>query len=305
MKMKILNSKYLLGLLLIFAACIDEEGDAISGEGINKFRYAAPGKTVVTFNSNTIETKSFVTIYRDAVSKSSMDKSITLDLLINEDSLTNYNTKHGTNYLLLDPAWYELSESGTITFAPGESAKTIKITLNTGLMDLSNFYAIPFVINNPSSDYELANSGVLAIVQALPINKYDGVYNYTGDIGRFDASTCELIELGGPVNAGITVPLETTGVNTVKTVLKWATGSTIGGIGTSQTITINPETNAVTLTANGANPANWGPIDGEPNYYDPETGDIYVSWKWSSPCAGATYGFIRHVHLKLTYKQPR
>jgi hypothetical protein len=177
---KIMNLKYFLGLALILSACIEEEGDSISGKGINKFRYSTPDFSVVTLKPFSIENKSVISIYRDAVSKSSMNESVTLELLISQDSLDAYNDREGTSFLLLDPAWYELSiNPGTITFAPGESVKTIRIEIDTNPFDLTEKYALPFVIKDPSGNYEIANSGSLAIVQTLPINKYDGVYEVT------------------------------------------------------------------------------------------------------------------------------
>ncbi|MBL7857650.1 MAG: DUF1735 domain-containing protein [Cyclobacteriaceae bacterium] len=171
----------LIGTAGIVQSCITDSED-ISGVGANRIRFSAGEFSIVTFTPDAIETKGLVTIYRDAISEGDNSKSVTVTLSLDEAALEAYNEENETDFVLLDPASYTLSVSpGTITFAPGESAKTIRITLNTGLIDLSLKHVLPFAISSASSGFEVNERLSLAIVQTLPINKFDGVYEVTGD----------------------------------------------------------------------------------------------------------------------------
>lgn len=181
------NIKFLMATIMLFSmgltSCIEEGKDEIAGKGTNEFRFEGEDFGVVTFLPNTADqTKALITIYRDGVSTSAMDKEVTVSLEINADSLAAYNTEHGTSYVLLDPATYTLNISaGTITFEPNEGAKTIEITLNTIPLDLGQAHVLPFVIKGGSGGYGVNEGHDFILVQTLPINKYDGIYEVTGD----------------------------------------------------------------------------------------------------------------------------
>ena len=180
-------------------SCIEEGKDQIAGKGTNEFRFETEEFGVVTFLPFTADqTKALVTIYRDAVSTGAMDKEVSVTLEINTDSLAAYNSNTFDEhdpvtgdvtiphpelyYVLLDPATYTLNIApGTVTFAPNEGAKTIEITLNTIPLDLGAAHVLPFVIKSATDSYELNEGHNLTIIQALPINKYDGIYEVTGD----------------------------------------------------------------------------------------------------------------------------
>ncbi len=186
MKM-IRNIKFWMASLMLFSmgvvSCVEEGTDEIAGKGTNEFRFEGEDFGVVTFLPGTAnQTKALLTIYRDAVSTSAMNKEVTVTLAINTDSLDSYNTANGTAYVLLDAANYTLNVAeGTVTFAPNEGAKTIEITIDTSPLDLGLAHVIPFVILNSSDGYEINSGHAFTIVQALPINKYDGIYEVVGD----------------------------------------------------------------------------------------------------------------------------
>lgn len=183
MNIKKIGSSLALLLLLVTFACIEEGTDAVSGKGTKRFRIEADEFVIRTFTPGATETKSLITIYRDAISEADMNESVSLTLELNEDSLDAYNADNDESFLIVDPAAYSLSiPPGTVTFAPGESAKTIRITLNTALLDLGLKYALPFVIKDATGGYEIKASNDKAIVQTLPINKYDGTYEVDGTL---------------------------------------------------------------------------------------------------------------------------
>ncbi len=162
----------------VLTSCIEEWKDPLSGKGTRELRYSVNEFSVVTFKPFSTETKDLLTIYRDEISSSSTDKEVAFTFEINSDSLDAYNEEHETEFEVLPEEAYTLNvEPGTVTFGPDESAKTITITLNTSLMDLATKYALPFVMKDASGGSSTKSN--LAIVQTLPINKYDGVYEAT------------------------------------------------------------------------------------------------------------------------------
>jgi hypothetical protein len=308
--MKNIILKYTLifaSFMLVAVSCIEEPESEVAGKGQNRFRPTAEGGYTLAVFDATPGQYALVDVWRDVNSASALNSGATVEFEVDNSLLTAYNANNPAterDYVPVPSAAVAL-EGSSLTFAPGDFTKSIMVTLDPTKLDLAARNAIGIRMKNPSSGYGISNLNENGefIAEIIVKNKYAGSYLYTGHIGRYDASSCALIELGGPVNPGVGVELATTGANSVSTVLVWATGSTIGGIGTSQTITIDPATNEVTLTVNGAAaPANFGPIPGQPNRYDPATGEIYVSYKWSTPCAGALHGFIRHVQVKLIPK---
>ncbi len=295
-----------MAVTLVPMSCIEEPESQVAGKGQNRFRPSVDGGIGLAVFNAEAGTFPLVEIWRDVNSNSALNSGATIEFEVDNSLLTAYNASNPASEkdFVPAPSAAVSTVGSSVTYAAGEFTKAIMVNLDPTKLDLSARNAIGIRLKNPSDGYGisgLTENGEF-IAEVIVKNKYAGSYNYTGHIGRYDAVSCELIELGGPVQPGVSVDLATTGANTVSTVLLWATGSTIGGIGTSQTIAIDPATNAVTLTANGASPANWGPIPGQPNKYDPATGEIYVSYKWSSPCAGAEHGFIRHVRVVLKPK---
>jgi len=169
-------------LLLTAASCIEEWKDEVSGKGANAFRFSVETFGIVTFKNDVVETKQLVNIYRDVTTSGNMNKSVTVEFAISQDSLDAYNDEHETNFEIPSDEAYSLNiEAGTLTFAPGESVKTIEITFDATVLDLSKQFALPFVIKNPSNGFVVNERLDFTLVQTLPINKYDGVYEVTGD----------------------------------------------------------------------------------------------------------------------------
>jgi Domain of unknown function (DUF1735) len=314
MKM-IRNIKLLMAFLAIatlgITSCIEEGKDDIAGKGTNEFRLDANAVSVVTFQPDSAgQVTQLITIYRDAVSKSSISNEVTLTLDINSDSLVAYNTAHPTGtFVETDPAWYSLSiPEGIITFEPYEGAKTIEITLDTRSFNLSNRYAIPLVIKDASDSYSINKGHSFTMVQTLPINQYDGVYAYTGSLGRYDATTGAALGdgLDGTVVPDVYRALATTGASSVSVTPLWASGaSSVGGIGVPIDIVVAGDNTITLVPLGGPAAANWGPIPGLDNKYDPNTKTFYINWKWGALVGGSPTGTTRAMMVVLTYEEPR
>jgi hypothetical protein len=296
-----------MAVTLIPMSCIEEPESQVDGKGQNRFRPSVDGGIGLAVFNAEAGTFPLVEIWRDVNGNSSLSSGATVEFEVDNSLLTAYNASNPTSEkdFVPAPAAAVSTVGSTVTYAAGEFTKAIMVNLDPTKLDLSARNAIGIRLKNPSSGYGisgLTENGEF-IAEVIVKNKYAGSYNYAGHIGRYDAASCELVELGGDVQPGVSVELATTGAHSVSTTFLWATGSVIGGIGASQSIQIDPATNAITLTPIGASPpANWGPIPGQPNKFDPVTGEIYVSYKWSSACAGAKHGFIRHIQAVLKPK---
>jgi hypothetical protein len=107
--------------------------------------------------------------------------------------------------------------------------------------------------------------------------------------------------------AGLTTNIVTAGSNTVIFTMYWASGGGVGGVGNtaSPRITINPDNSIVLdIVDGGATPANWGPIPGLPNNYDPATQTFNINYHWAAS-APSPSGTTRAMYYKLKYKGPR
>jgi hypothetical protein len=215
------NMKIWLSAVMILAlgvtSCIEEGTDAVSGKGINEFRFSGGDFGIVTFKPFLADQNAaLITIYRDAVSTAAIDEEVTITFDIDPADLTAYNTANATTFLPTNPAWYTLNiPEGTLTFAPFEGAKTIRITLNTNPFDLSLKYAIPLRISNPSGGFVLNEAHDVIIVQTLPINKYDGVYEVTkGAMSDVSAAGAPLVHSNTGLALLTTPELQTYGLVT-------------------------------------------------------------------------------------------
>lgn len=198
--------------------------------------------------------------------------------------------------------------TGTITFGPGEFVKELSINLDATQLDFALQYVIPLKITSASGSYKIGQTAPTLFNQIIVKNSWDGVYNYGGSVGRYAADGSALNDgLDGPTTAGLETSLSTAGANAVIFTMYWANGGGVGGVGNtaSPMITINPDnTINLTIVDGGATPANWGPIPGLPNRYDPDTKTFYINWKWAAT-APSPSGTTRAINLELTYKKPR
>jgi hypothetical protein len=206
---KITKSRLALAMGAVLAisavSCIEESENEVSGKGTSRIRLSTSDYSVVTLKPFAEQTVSYLNIYRDAVSEADMNQTVTVKLTISQDSLDAFNDREGADYLMVDPAWFSLYEapsgealaadgtSNTITFGPGESVKALRLEIDTNPMDLTAKYMLPVVITEASNGYEVKSTLQTAFVQALPINKYDAVYEVTGTM--VDASNGTILHI--------------------------------------------------------------------------------------------------------------
>lgn len=237
---------------------------------------------------------------RDAASPSSLKSSITVSLVAVPDSITSYNTAHGTNYELLPESMYTLDAPGytktatgyTVTFNAGELAKPLNIKLDGSLYDLSKKYAIAFKLGTITGDAKATNIvGEKTIMTTIGIkNKYDGVYTLTGYHNRV------------PYNFPYETEVELRTLNANTVAVYWpdagAFGHPIGvgpgndlnwyGTGIGPAFTFDLSTDEVTNAYNigGATLINlYTAGDGTEflsNKYDAATKTLSVSWKYAN-----------------------
>ena len=73
----------------------------------------------------------------------------------------------------------------TVTFAPGEFAKSVIITCpNTNGFDFSKAYAFGFKVTSVTGSGVLTKSGDAVVAQVLVKNSFDGKYKMNGFIMR-------------------------------------------------------------------------------------------------------------------------
>lgn len=169
-------------MFLFLLSCVDDGKDDLSGKGINRFRVPNEDNYAMLAFDSEPQTKTAFTIYRDAVSAAELNTTASMAFVISDTLLESYNEANETSLVLLDPSSYTVvgaSEDGTISFAAGEFAKEIQLSLDPSVLDLSLQYAVPFVFSS-NGDYTLGASSNYMIVQVGVKNEWDGNYTVTG-----------------------------------------------------------------------------------------------------------------------------
>lgn len=247
---------------------------------------------------------------RDATRPSDMSQSLTVKVEKDQSLVTAYNTAHGTNYIELPAASYTLSpDISTVTFAPGEDVKTVRIRVDKSSLSLSNQYALGFKITSVGPGAEISTAYRSAVYSIGIKNKYDGVYSVeSGVVTRYSAPGVPSGDaFSGSVAGNPDVKLITSGPNSVNFpiatagvaggALGWAGGAVaVAGIDGLR-ITVDPVTNLVTMSSAGnATLGNWA---GHVNKYDPATQTFYLAFAWNPLTTPREYEVV------LKYKGPR
>lgn len=187
---------YAASLLLIsflsasFVACKKDKGYASTRQTLIKIKDAEDGLTVYARDVDPpTETFQLADIRRDATNNAELNQSVTVTIAIDQSVLDEYNTDNNTSFVMLPANAYTLSENlSNLTFASGEFAKTVMITLNKGLLDLSQQYALALKITNVSSGAVASVDYSKAVYSIGVKNKYDGHYEVTGTMVDFSNS---------------------------------------------------------------------------------------------------------------------
>ncbi len=191
--MKYLNFKAIAPIALasvLFTACEKKEKiDPIGDRGQTLVRIldgGTPGvKGLAIDFVNTATTIVVADIRRDVPSNADLMQPMTVTLQ-DDTALVS-----ATGYTKLDPTWYTFTDGDgitkvggeggtyTVTFAPGEFAKEIRITIpDATVLDPSDNYGLGFRILSTSGGNITNNNLLVATIGAK--NKYDGIYLMKG-----------------------------------------------------------------------------------------------------------------------------
>ncbi len=201
--------------------------------------------------------------------------------------------------------------SYTLNMAPGELAKTIKITIpDVTSLDLSTRYALGFTITAVDADGHIATFQRSLVVEIGTKNQWDGVYedNFTNYHPTLNPSY-----LGGTAE----VELQTTGPNKVK--MYWPDAGTFGNpanlgaanlqyFGSQEPeLTIDEATNKVTVQNSFAGAVTfYSMATGFDSHYDPGTKIFYLKWGYNYGAGGAfDPATTREWTQELKYIGPR
>lgn len=183
----IFNKIGLLALtLLTLTSCLDEDPifDPDQVENVIEFYdiglISAPGSVYPLYAktfpaSDAIEMK-IILSYSGAHEN---NQDINVKFKLDPEALVRYNESEGTNYQVLPSDLYTM-DAMEVTIPKGQRQVEKTITFNTLDFDLSKDFALPFTITE-SSHGIISGNFETAIFAVGAVNKYDGVYEVTGE----------------------------------------------------------------------------------------------------------------------------
>jgi len=124
-------------------------------------------------------------IRRDIPNGTELGKTMTVVIEDDQTLVDDYNTANGTSYVALPADKYTVDPGNpragglwTVTLAPGEFAKGLKISIPNSLgIDLSQTYAMGFRIKTVDANGKISAEAHQAVVEIGVKNKYDGEYS--------------------------------------------------------------------------------------------------------------------------------
>lgn len=269
-----------------------------SDEGYNLI---AMDLTTTAQNINVLEVR------RDVHNEASLNSSLKVVLTEDPNGVSAYNTEHNTHYEVLPASAYtadatnpKVGNNYTLTFEPGEFVKYLKLNVpNSSTLDPNKQYALSYKATAVDGSGKVSSELHTSLVEVGLKNKWDGIYTVqSGYVQRYSApGVPETHVYGGPLPT-YDVNLVTVGANRLEVqAFRWADGSTdVGGVAPVY-ITIDPATNAVTMSSGtSATLANWTAHE---NKYDPATKTFYVSFRWNPTSTTREYWAV------LKFKRPR
>ena len=275
----------------------------------------APGYKIVALTASSIPvTIEMIDVRRDLPNNSELNKAMTVSISDNPGAVTDYGAAQTPpaallpmptgSYSVVAPATM-VGSTYFVPFAAGEFAKTLKLSINTSLLDLTKRYAMGFTVSAVDGGGKIASGQTTYIVEIGVKNQLDGIWQLKGYVLR-NVPPIDVASTGwvGPKE----ISLVTTGPNSVRYLQShgWANTATIGMSGTvsNPTYTVDPATNLITITSDGGPfPAGLGNLPGYISKYVPPTGTtpatIYAYATWSGGAG------IREMHDTLVYLRPR
>lgn len=261
---------------------------------------------------NTPSTLLAIEVRRDAPNETELNKSVTV--VIKDD--TAAVRAFDPTLIQMPVAFYTTSTAKaggqggtyTLTFAPGEFAKEIYLTIpNATLMSTSSTYGLGFTLLTATGG-KTSNAFKTLIYKIGAKNAYDGVYE------------CNFTNYHPTANPGYTgdvteVELITTGANSCK--MYWPDAGAYacpavlnGGLSyfgaQEPEYTVNPATNIVTVQNAYVGATTFytmSPVYS--NLYDPSTKIMNVKWGYNYVGGAFDASTSREWTQKLTYLRPR
>ncbi len=225
---------------------------------------------------------------------------ITVTVQKDENPIGEYNTLNGTSLVPVPMAALKI-ENFEVVIVKGARKAIFHFEINPSKLDLSKTYGFGFSILKVTGGGVQVNSNdeeTRMLIELGTLNAYDGVYSLKGEF-KFHPS------FAGPFLAGETIELQTSGATSVNQFCTiWneycqpfsvtpgnpTDLNRFGGIAVSYTV--NPATNAVTVSAGPGNTtALEFVVAGYNSRYDPATKTMFVSWGYRN-AAGALRQFI-------------
>gem|GEM_PF-4571034 len=337
--MKKINIKLILAsaLLMVFAGCKDSDFDSYKiqsvdshGNGGFVISTAATAAGSSEFHANAVDAVAtegeyqMIPVVLNAADVASQDIHVTM--VPDPESLATFNA---ATFDEVDDVTGDITPRPDLYYVQGGSTGTPAFTLvDNGVVTIPKGSSVGYMkIKTTPADYFgkqvaysykissvqepgfiISGNHYFAVIAFIAKNPWDGVYSMGGSMGRYSAGGVPNNDgLDGPMKEGLTTDVITNGLTTNIFQMAWANGGGVGGVGATATpqITINPDnTIFLTIVDGGATPANWGPIPGLPNNYDPATKTFNINWKWGGS-APSPSGTTRAMYYKLKYKEPR
>jgi hypothetical protein len=190
---KVLTGVGFLGLVMV--SCLPEQesmGDA--GQTLVKFT-PADFKMIALDAKASAQTSDMFIVRKDASNNAALNKESIVVLKKDDALLTAYNTENGTTLVALPSTLCTISPAPaangdiTLTFAPGDAAKLVTITIpDATKFDFSKQYALAYSLNVTGEGIP-SQAGNVVVVQVLVKNKFDGKYEVTGTLVDLANST--------------------------------------------------------------------------------------------------------------------
>jgi hypothetical protein len=182
---KVLMGVCLLGLSMV--SCLPEQ-ESMGGAGQTLIKYTPADFALIALDAKTTSQQADMFIVRkDAHNETALNTQTVVVLKKDDALLTKYNTDNGTSFVPLPTTLGTTSPAPgsdgniTLTFAPGDAAKVITVTIpNASTFDFSKQYALAYKMTSVTGvgTISQAYSDVI-VVQVLVKNKYDGIYTVT------------------------------------------------------------------------------------------------------------------------------
>lgn len=266
----------LLSAIVLFTSCIKEKYSAELDYNTDRLvtEFTQGREEIVVLSLDALPATQTIDLAElKASSRSKFSGSYTVQLIQNNTLIADYNTNNGTSYTEA-PANAIQVQALSYTLSADQRSVKIRATVNTSNL-IAGEYAIGLSIAQVSNG-EISGVAKNMLVAVSVKNQYDGVYRVYGyfshpnpaNTGAFDADGIEFITAGS-TSVDMYDPSSGGGQ------------PFIGGFfAVYPNITVNPATNAVTVTVPGQSTAIHP--NGAQSRYDPASKTFYIYYGYNS-----------------------